>query len=156
MGKKILGAALAVIICELAGGVGAVFTTPSIGGWYAGLVKAPLNPPNWIFGPVWTLLFALMGIAAFLVWEKRKERGVKTALAVFALQLALNVLWSVLFFGAHAPGAAFVDIIALWLAILWTIIAFWKVTRPAAWLLLPYVLWVSFAAYLNYSVMILN
>jgi Tryptophan-rich sensory protein (mitochondrial benzodiazepine receptor homolog) len=156
MRKKIIGAILSIAICELAGGVGAIFTTPNVVGWYAELVKAPLNPPAFVFGPVWTTLFALMGIAAFLVWEKRKDREVKTALAVFVLQLVLNVLWSVLFFGAHSPAAAFIDIIALWLAIIWTIIAFWKVTRLAAWLIIPYILWVTFAAYLNYSVMILN
>jgi tryptophan-rich sensory protein len=156
MKKKILGALLAIAICELVGSIGSIFTIPAIGGWYAGLAKPSLNPPNWIFGPVWTTLFALMGIAAFMVWNKRKNKAAKTALMIFALQLVLNVLWSVLFFGAHRPAGAFLDIILMWFAILWTIFAFWKIDRAAAWLLAPYLLWVSFAAYLNYAVMVMN
>jgi len=157
MKKKIFVVILAIAICEAIGSIGSIFTIPAIGSWYAGLVKAPLNPPNWIFGPVWTLLFALMGVAAFMVWRRGYEKPpVRAALGVFVLQLALNVLWSVLFFGAHAPGAAFVDIIVMWLAILWTIIVFRKIDRASAWLLLPYILWVSFAVYLNFSVMVLN
>jgi translocator protein len=155
--KKFFGAVLAVAICELAGGIGAIFTMPAVGGWYAGLVKPALNPPGWIFAPVWTTLFALMGVAAFLIFQKRiKNKAVKTALQIFVLQLALNVLWSILFFGLQKPLSAFIDIIALWLAIAWTIFAFRKIYRPAAWLLVPYLLWVSFAAYLNYAIVILN
>ena len=123
---------------------------------YAHLKKPSWAPPSWVFGPVWTALFALMGIAVFLVWEKRKSQTVKIALTVFVFQLALNVLWSILFFGVHGIGFAFVEIIFLWLAILWTIIVFWKIDRAAAYLMLPYIAWVTFAAYLNYSIMILN
>jgi len=148
---------IAIVVSELAGIIGSVFTTPSIAGWYAGIVKPALNPPAWVFGPVWTTLFALMGIAAFLVWKKGLDRkDVKIALSIFIGQLVLNIFWSIIFFGLHNPGLAFIEIIFLWLAILATIIAFAKISRPAAWLLVPYILWVSFAGYLNYSIWQLN
>jgi translocator protein len=149
--------AVSIALPLLAGFVGSIFTTPSIQGWYANVAKPALNPPSWIFGPVWTTLFVLMGIAAFLVWKKGLEkRGVRGALGLFLLQLVLNSLWSIIFFGLHNPGWAFVDIVALWLAILATIIAFARVSRPAAWLLVPYIIWVSFASYLNYQIFVLN
>ena len=148
---------IAITVCEAVGVVGAFFTTASITGWYATLARPALNPPAWVFGPVWTTLFALMGIAAFLVWKKGLERrDVKIALGIFIGQLVLNTLWSIIFFGLHNPGAAFVEIIFLWLAILATIIAFAKISKPSAWLLVPYILWVSFAGYLNYSIWVLN
>jgi tryptophan-rich sensory protein len=156
MKNKIFGGLLAVAICELVGVAGAVFTTPAIATWYAGLIKAPLNPPNWIFGPVWATLFALMGVAGYLVWRRRKEKTVAWALAFFALQLVLNVLWSYLFFGLHAPAFAAIEIVAFWFSILWTAVEFAKVSRPAAALMVPYLLWVSFAVYLNYAVVVLN
>ena len=156
MKKKIFGVALAIIICELAGGIGALFVMPSIGGWYAGLIKSSLNPPNWVFGLVWTTLFALMGMAAFLVWNKKNDRTAKTALMIFVFQFVLNILWSVLFFGAHSPVGAFIDIILLLLAILWTTSVFYKINRATVWFLVPYFLWVILAAYLNYSVIALN
>ncbi|MCC6934212.1 MAG: tryptophan-rich sensory protein [Candidatus Yanofskybacteria bacterium] len=148
---------IAVAVSQLAGGVGSLFTTPAIPGWYAGLLKPAVAPPNWVFAPVWTTLFLLMGIAAFLVWQKGLgRRDVRIALGVFVGQLALNTLWSVLFFGLRAPGAAFVEILILWLGIAATIVAFAKISRPAAWLLVPYILWVSFAAYLNAALWLLN
>ncbi len=156
MKNKIFGGLVAVAICELVGVAGAVFTTPAIATWYAGLTKAPLNPPNWLFGPVWATLFALMGVAAYLVWARRKEKPAVWALAFFALQLVLNFLWSYLFFGLHAPAFAAIEIVALWLSILWTIFEFAKISRPAAAFLAPYLLWVAFAVYLNYAVVILN
>lgn len=149
--------AIAVIACELAGIVGSVFTASSIPTWYATIVRPDIAPPSWVFGPVWTTLFALMGIAAFLVWRKGLgQKGVKMALGIFILQLVLNVLWSVIFFGRQSPGGAFVEIFFLWAAIIATIVAFAKISRPAAWLLAPYLAWVSFAAYLNYLIYILN
>ncbi len=152
MGFKIFKLALAIIICELAGVIGSFFTTPSIATWYKTLVRPFLAPPNWVFGPVWTTLFLMMGISLFLVWEKdRKSKIAKIALSVFALQLVLNTLWSILFFGLHNPLLAFIEIIFLWLAILASIILFSKISKPAAWLLVPYILWVSFASYLNFS-----
>jgi len=156
MRNKIFGAAVVVAICELVGVLGAFFTTPAINGWYAGLAKAPLNPPNWLFGPVWTILYALMGIAAYLVWRRRKDKPVVFAMAFFILQLALNFVWSYLFFGLREPAFAAIEIVALWLSIAWTALEFMKISRPSAALLAPYLLWVAFAAYLNYSVVILN
>lgn len=148
---------IAIVVSELAGIIGSVFTASSIEGWYAGIVKPSLNPPAWVFGPVWTTLFALMGIAAFIVWRKGLDRrDVKIALGIFVLQLALNTLWSIVFFGFHSLGGALVEIVFLWLAILATIIAFSKISKPAAWLLAPYIAWVSFAGYLNYALWILN
>jgi tryptophan-rich sensory protein len=134
-----------------------VFTTPSIPGWYAGLVKPSFNPPNWVFAPVWTILYALMGLAAFLVYEKRSGRPeARKALAIFGIQLVLNALWSIVFFGAHQILGAAVVIVLLWAMILETILAFVKISRPAAYLLIPYFLWVSFATVLNISLYILN
>lgn len=150
--NKIFRLIASVLICELAGGAGSVFTAPAIAGWYGGLQKPELAPPNWIFAPVWTTLFLLMGIALYLVWEKQYKRGI----VLFFVQLGLNVLWSAIFFGMRNPELAFAEIILLWVAILATIISFLKVSKPAAWLLAPYLLWVTFAAYLNYSLMILN
>ena len=141
-----------------AGVIGSLFTTPAVqSNWYLELVKPALNPPAWVFGPVWTTLFALMGIAAFLVWKKELDRrDVKIALGLFLGQLVLNTLWSIIFFGLHSPGGALIEIVFLWLAILATIIAFYKISKPAAWLLVPYILWVSFASYLNYAIWALN
>jgi benzodiazapine receptor len=152
----------AIAVSELAGIIGSVFTTPSIDGWYAGLVKPTLNPPAWVFGPVWTTLYALMGIAAFLIWSSYakatadKKKGIKIALTLFGTQLVLNTLWSIIFFGLHSPGGALIEIMFLWLAILATIIAFAKISKPAAWLLVPYIAWVSFASYLNFMIWMLN
>jgi len=156
--KNILRLAAAIAISEFAGIVGSVFTTPSITTWYASLNKPALNPPSWVFAPVWTTLFLFMGVAAYLVWVRPniKDRQRRTALTVFGVQLALNTLWSILFFGLHNPFAAFVEIIFMWLAILTTIILFHKISRAAAWLLVPYILWVTFASYLNFSLWRLN
>jgi tryptophan-rich sensory protein len=151
--KNIIEVVVAIVVCELAGGIGAFFTAPAIPTWYAQLAKPSLNPPSWIFAPVWTILYALMGIAAYLIWSKGlKRKDVKIALGIFLGQLVLNVLWSFIFFGTQNPSGSFVEIIFLWLAILATIISFAKIYRAAAWLLLPYIAWVSFAAYLNYSI----
>lgn len=148
---------IAIAVSELAGIIGSIFTMPSIESWYADLAKPELAPPNWIFAPVWTTLFALMGIAAFLVWKKGLDRrDVKIAIGIFIGQLILNTFWSIIFFGLRSPGGAFIEIIFLWLTIFTTIIAFVKISKPAAWLLAPYMLWVSFAGYLNYMIWILN
>jgi len=125
---------------------------PSIEGWYAGLVRPELSPPNWVFAPVWTTLFLLMGLAAGIIWIKKDYRG----LAVFGLQLVLNIVWSVIFFGLRSPGGAFIEIFFLWLAILATIIVFAKTSKVAAWLLVPYIIWVTFASYLNFMIWSLN
>ncbi len=155
--KKTVGIVIAVVICELAGFIGSIFTMPSIPGWYAGLAKPSFSPPNAIFGPVWITLYALMGIAAWLVYDKGlKGADVKRALSIFTAQLIVNVLWSIMFFGAHHILGAFVIIVALWILIAATIQLFGKVSKPAAVLLVPYILWVSFAAVLNASLYVLN
>jgi benzodiazapine receptor len=155
--KKAARLVLAIVVCELAGLIGALFTTPSIPGWYAGLTKPPFNPPGWVFAPVWTALYALMGLAAWLVYEKGNKRAeVRKALAVFVVQLVLNTLWSIVFFGAHQLFGAVIVIVLLWLMILWTILLFRKISKAAAWLLVPYILWVSFATLLNVSLAVLN
>ncbi len=148
---------IAIFVSQLAGIIGAVFTAPAILTWYAGILKPAFNPPNWIFAPVWTALFLLMGISSFLIWKKGLERrDVKISLVLFTGQLLLNILWSFLFFGLHNIGSAFIEIFILWLAIISTMIAFFRISRQAGWLLLPYILWVSFAAYLNYAIWIAN
>lgn len=146
---------LAIAICQLAGIIGALFTSPAIKTWYSTLVLPVLNPPSWIFGPVWTLLYLLMGIAAYLVWQQGKKKR-SIPIKVFALQLFLNSIWSILFFGLQKPGLALIDILTLLISIVWTMVLFFKISKPAAYLLVPYILWVSFATYLNYSIWILN
>jgi len=155
--KVIFKFIVAMVVCQLAGVVGSLFTSPSIPTWYAALQKPGFTPPNWLFAPVWITLFFLMGIASFIVWNKAFEiKGVKTSLLVFDIQLALNVFWSFLFFGLHSPFYAFVEIIVLWLAILLTIVKFFKISKTASILLIPYILWVSFAAILNFYLFRLN
>ena len=146
-----------VAACQLAGLLGAVFTSPAIPSWYAGLKKPAFTPPAWLFGPMWISLYLLMAVAAYLVWQKGLSHpGVRAALAVFVGQLLLNALWSPVFFGLRAPLAGAVVILLLWLAIVLTIFLFWKISRPAALLLLPYLLWVSLATALNISIAFLN
>ncbi|MCR4322568.1 MAG: tryptophan-rich sensory protein [Candidatus Azambacteria bacterium] len=149
---------IAVGISFLPGIIGFVFTAPAIPEWYAFIQKPVLTPPSWIFGPVWTALYLLMGIAAFVVWTRISTglRERKRALVIFDVHLALNALWSILFFGFRNPGVALIEIIVLWLSILLTIFVFYKASRLAAVLLVPYILWVSFAVYLNYAVWVLN
>lgn len=157
MFANILRLVIAIVICEGAGVVGSLFTTPSIQTWYATLTKPSFSPPNWLFAPVWTLLFLLMGISAYIIWSKGLNADeVKIALVIFGIQLLLNIFWSILFFGYHAPMAAFVEIIFLWLSILATIIYFLPISALAAWLLTPYILWVSFASILNFYLWRLN
>ncbi len=150
---------IAIVVSELAGVIGSVFTISAIPTWYAGLVKPALNPPAWVFGPAWTTLYALMGISLFLIWKsdpsvapKERRRGG----ILFFVQLFLNAAWSIIFFGLQSPGLALVDIALLWFAIVWTIVMFYKISKQAAYLLVPYLLWVSFAMYLNYAIWTLN
>ena len=155
--KKAIRVLIFILICEGAGIIGSVFTMPSIPGWYAGLSKPPFNPPNWIFGPVWTILYAMMGLSAYLIYQSGiGKKEVKRALAVFAVQLLLNTLWSIVFFGVHMIFAAVIVILLLWGMILVTIIVFHRISKAAAYLLIPYILWVSFATVLNISLYILN
>ena len=126
------------------------------GAWYAALARPAWSPPNWIVAPVWTLLYLLMGVSAWLVWRRAGFHGAGTALAVFGVQLVLNALWSYLFFGLHRPDLALVDIVLLWGAILAVVILFGRVDRWAGWLQLPYLAWVTFAAALNGAIWWLN
>jgi benzodiazapine receptor len=151
--RHILGLILWVGL-SLAAGVAGSRWMP--GEWYADLVKPAWNPPNWIFAPVWTFLYILMGIAAWMVWLRAGWKGARAAFGVFFLQLALNSLWSYLFFGAHLMGWALVEIGVLWLSILATMILFARHAALAAALLGPYLLWVAFATFLNYSLRALN
>ena len=141
----------------LAGAVGSFFTVSAVQEWYPILIKPALNPPSWIFAPVWTVLYILMGISAFLVWKRGGElKNVALPLSLFAMQLVLNALWSIVFFGMHNPKLAFFEILLLWIAILATIISFMKISKLAGWLLVPYLLWVSFASYLTFAIWMLN
>jgi tryptophan-rich sensory protein len=148
---------VSIIICQLAGAVGSIFTAPSIPTWYASLTKPAFSPPNWLFAPVWITLFLLMGISLYLVWEKGlKKRRAKIAVSIFAVQLILNSLWSLLFFGLQSPFLALAEIIILWISIALTIYCFHKISRKAAYILLPYIVWVTIATFLNYYIWVLN
>lgn len=146
-----------IVVSEAAGLIGSVATINSIPTWYAALIKPAFAPPNWVFAPVWTLLYALMGVAAYLVLQQGWHKpAVRKAVTAFGSQLGLNVLWSFLFFGLHSPLLALFGIALLWFAIAWTIREFHAVCKPAAWLLVPYLAWVSFAALLNFAIWQLN
>jgi len=153
----LIKAILCILLCLSAGGIGSAFTTSAIPTWYATLVKPSFSPPNWIFAPAWTLLYILMGLAAASVWQKGLQHPqVRSALVVFLIQLILNMLWSVLFFGLRSPFYGLVDILFLWAMILVTIAQFSKVSTTAAALLIPYILWVTFACGLNLGIWLLN
>jgi tryptophan-rich sensory protein len=156
-------------ISQMAGVIGSLFTMSEIGTWYATLVRPDIAPPSWVFGPVWTTLFLLMGIASYIVWRKGfkvgpngkkpdadKQKKSKKALTIFGIQLVLNILWSVFFFGMHNLGGAFIEIIVLWISIVATTIYFTRISKTAGRLMLPYIAWVTFAAILNYSYFLLN
>lgn len=141
---------LSVGICLGAGVIGSFFTTSAIPSWYEGLNKPFFSPPNWVFAPVWTLLYILMGISLYLVWLKNKVP------LVFWVQLILNASWSIVFFGLRSPFLALINIVVLWVAIVLTIVAFNKINKLASKLLMPYLLWVSFASLLNLAIVLLN
>ena len=178
--NKVAKFIISIVICQGAGFVGSLFTFPAIGTWYASLAKPGFTPPNWVFAPVWTTLFLLMGIALYLVWAKNWHIEVKpeeiekktwnplsrklftgswreeNVVLIFSLQLVLNILWSVIFFGLKMPGLAFFEILMLWFVILYTIINFYRISKPAGLLLLPYILWVTLATALNFGLWRLN
>jgi translocator protein len=147
---------ISLLICLGVGFAGSYFTISEIPTWYASLNKPFFNPPNWVFGPVWTTLYILMGISIVLVLEKSPKAKKNYFLTIFGIQLLLNFLWSVVFFGAHQPLLAFVIIVALWVNILALIVLFYKYSHPSAYMLVPYLLWVSFASILNLAIIILN
>lgn len=153
--KKIWKLIISILIPFLVSAIGGLFTASSVSTWYVTLIKPSFNPPSWVFGPVWTILYLLMGIALYLIWVA-KSKNKKTSFIAFGTQMFLNALWSVLFFGFHKPLFAFIEIVILWIAILTTIIYFYKINKNAAYLLTPYILWVSFAAVLNLAIFILN
>ena len=146
-----------LVICQLAGLMGSIFTTRAIPVWYAALAKPPITPPNWLFGPVWTALYLLMGISLFLLWQKGFSGvSAKAALALFAVQLGLNILWSAVFFGMRSTAGGAVEITVLWGTIVLAGLSLYRISRPAGLLFVPYLLWVTFAAVLNYWIWALN
>lgn len=155
--NKFVKLVVLILICEGIGILGSVFTFTEITTWYASLNKPLFSPPNWVFGPVWTTLYALMGVSIFLILETKIKKQEKNSLIfLFSLQLFLNFLWTIIFFGFHLPLGAFIEIIFLWLSILLLIVKFYKHSKLASFLLIPYLLWVSFASLLNLFVAVLN
>lgn len=149
--------AISLIICQLPGVLGSLASFSSITTWYETLNKPGFAPPNWFFGPVWIILYLLMGISLYLVWSKGLgDRAVKIGIALFAIQLFLNAIWSPIFFGLHALQLSFNVIIIMWLFIVLTIVRFLSISKPAAYLLIPYIGWVTIAAMLNYFIWIMN
>ncbi len=148
---------ISILLPLLVGAIAGMFTSSGVTGWYAIANKPWFNPPNWIFAPVWTMLYILMGISLFIIWKSETDKILKqTAVTLFIIQLTLNFFWSFVFFKLQLPGWAFAEIILMWVMILLTIIWFGKISSTAAWLLVPYICWVSFAAVLNYSIWKLN
>ena len=156
MKKRALSLASSLILAYSAAFIGSLFTIGAIDTWYATLTKPQLNPPNWLFGPVWTVLYTLMAIAAWLVWEKRHHPLAHKALFVYGAQLVFNTLWSIAFFGLHNPALGLFVIVMLWISIVMTGIQFYRINRLAGYLLIPYLVWVSFATHLNFSFVLLN
>ena len=152
--KKRLLASLA--LCFAAEGLGGLFTAQSVGTWYLTLQKPAFTPPGWLFGPVWTLLYFLMGVSFYLVWNARENKIKKSAIVLFFIQLILNVSWSLVFFRMQSILGGLIVIISLWLAIVLTVYRFRRIFRPAAGMLLPYLAWVSFASILNFELWRLN
>lgn len=148
---------ISIAIPLAVGGIAGFFTNAEINGWYQSIEKPNWQPPGWVFGPVWTLLYILMGIALFLVWNSRgEEKEKRTAFVFWGIQMVLNFLWSFIFFRMHEIGWALTEIIVLWISILLTIFSFARISRVAAWLLVPYISWVSFAALLTFTIWQLN
>jgi len=154
--KDILKLAMSILLCQLAGVLGSLFTTPAIPTWYRTLKKPFFTPPDWIFGPVWISLFMLMGVSLFMVWRRQEHPQFKITLTFFLIQLIFNILWSAAFFGLRSPLLGLIDIVLLWIAILLTIQYSLRISKVAGLLLLPYMLWVSFALVLNFALWILN
>ncbi|MBI1373198.1 MAG: tryptophan-rich sensory protein [Phycisphaera sp.] len=157
--RQTVGLVVAIVICFAAGGIGNAATMPELAGWYAGIAKPTWTPPGWVFGPVWSLLYVMMALAAWQVWRRAGADGAVSAtkpLAIFVVQLVLNALWSVIFFGMHEPGWAAVELAVLWIAIAATLILFWRRSTPAGVLLAPYLTWVSFALLLNIAIWRMN
>jgi benzodiazapine receptor len=151
-----LSLAVFIGICLAVELIAGRFTAASVATWYVGLDKPAWTPPGWVFGPVWTVLYISMGVAAWLVWTRRAEAAVNLPLALFAAQLAVNAAWSGLFFTLRSPGLGLIAIVTLWFLVVATLLAFWLVRPPAGALLLPYLAWLSYAAALNFAIWRLN
>lgn len=158
--KRILTESIAFVVaqflCFSAAAIGGGLTAGAVRTWYPTIAKPEWTPPPWVFGPVWTVLYAMMGLSLWLVWRSGAWAERRGALALFMFQLVLNAAWSLIFFGAKSPGLAFAEIMLLWFAIIATIIAFWKYSRTAALLLVPYLCWSTFAALLNFTIWRMN
>ena len=154
--RQAIALAVPVGICLGAAGIGSVLTTPSLHPWYATLRKPSWTPPNWLFGPVWTALYLGMAVAGWLVGRQAGFSHAKLPLTLFVIQLALNVAWSGIFFGLQLVGVAFLEVVLLWLFILSTTVAFWSISRMASWLMVPYLIWVAYAAALNAAIWRMN
>lgn len=153
---RVIGLFVLLLVCYGAAGLGSIATGPEIGGWYRQLNKPAWQPPDWVFGPVWTLLYGMMAVAAWIVWQQGGVRVAAVPLGLFAIQLLLNIAWSWIFFGLHRPGWAFAEILLLWLAIAATMAAFFARSAVAGWLMAPYLVWVTFAGALNWAIWRLN
>lgn len=153
---KPLQLTLSIMLCLSAGFIGSFFTMNSVDTWYGTLSKPFFNPPNWLFGPVWTVLYILMGIAAYIIYVSKKSQTRTRALQLFAIQLGLNTLWSIIFFGQQNISLALIEILLLLISIVGTLILFYKINKKSAYLLYPYIIWVSFATLLNASLLYLN
>jgi len=145
-----------IAVCLVVSALGGLATASSVGSWYQGLAKPPFNPPDWVFAPVWLTLYLMIAVSGWRVWRVAGFAAARGAFAWYAIQLALNLTWSLLFFGARAPGAALIEVIVLWIAIVATATAFWRFDRLAAVLLVPYAAWVGYAGLLNASIWWLN
>ena len=154
--REVIALTIALLLCYGAAAAGGMFSAGADGGWYSDLAKPSWTPPSWVFGPVWTALYGMMAVAVWLVWLHRRQQPGDSPMVLFAVQLALNAAWSPLFFGLHRPGAAFADIVLLWLVLVATVWLFLRRSAIAGLLLVPYLLWVSFAAALNFAIWRLN
>lgn len=156
--RSLLTLVFFLLLCLAAGGIGGFATAENVDTWYRTIEKPSWNPPGWLFGPVWTTLYVMMGISGWLVWKNQKSSAAakRNALALFGVQLILNGLWSFVFFEWHLLAWALIEILILWVAIVATLVAFFRIRKAAGWLLVPYLAWVSFASFLTYTIWMLN
>jgi translocator protein len=145
-----------IVLCQSAGIIGSVFTMPKIATWYSNLQMPWFTPPNWVFGPVWTTLFALMGISLYFLWYKKSDKKFRAAMYIFSAQFFVNIFWNFLFFGLESPLLGLVSIIIMWVLIALTIKEFYRISKKAGIVLIPYIIWVSIATALNFYVLVLN
>ena len=154
--RQTLGLIVSIVVCLGVAGLGGLVTDPQVSDWYAQLAKPKWTPPDWVFGPVWTVLYICMAVSVWLIWRQGGSATAKVPMALFVAQLVLNSLWSILFFGFQQPGIAAIEIVLMWAAILATIVAFWNRSTSASLLLVPYLAWVTFAVLLNWTIWRMN